>query len=121
MNTNTTLYTKDKQARKQRVFVCLLLLPFVLFTLSGFTFIPKTVQTPNQAIRPPIPLTLQMSTTLTLSAAEESCIESIYVVQFSLSGIKINFNVCALEHLSALVQSAGAGGAFIGLFSSLWC
>ena len=111
MQSNTTRYAIDNQARKQHVFVCLFLLPLVLFALSGFTVIPNTAQTPKQAAETPLRLTLQMSRTLPLRVADDSCIEIIYVVQLSSSEIKLYFNVCALQHLSALTSSVGAGGA----------
>lgn len=120
MQASTTRSAIDKKTGRQQVFVCLLLFPFVLFTLSGFTFFPNTAQTPKQATETTLPLTLQMSTKLTLSAADESCTDTIHVIQSTLSEIRIYFNVCSLEHLSALVQGADAGAAFL-TFISIWC
>jgi len=119
MHANTTRSAIDKKTGRQQVFVCLLLLPFVLFTLSGFTFIPNKVQTANQATEASLPLTLPMSTLHTAHAADDSCLDVIIVEQFSLSGVKIYFNNCALEHLNALLASADAGAAFIGVASLL--
>ncbi len=120
MQASTTRYAIDKKTGRQQVFVCLLLLPFVLFALSGFTSIPNTAQAPNQATGTTLPLALQMSALHPGYAADDGCSDVITLVQFSWSEIKIYLNVCALEHLSAFVTSAGAGAAFVG-FLSLWC
>src|SRR5205823_1513192 len=89
-------------------------LPIILFTLSAFTFIPNTVQTPNVATGITIPRAAQREM-LTHSATDGNCSDVVIPEGFSLSGIKIYFNVCALQHLTALVASFGAGGAFIAL------
>jgi len=115
--TYTTYKSIDKHRRRQQVFVCLFLLPFVLFTLSGFTFMPNTAQTPNRATATPLPLALQMSALHPGYAADDGCSDVINIVQFSWTEIKIYFNECALEHLTAIVASVGAGG--IGLVSLL--
>lgn len=117
MQAGTTRSAIDKKTGRQQVFVCLLLFPFVLFTLSGFTFIPNTAQRPKQATETTLPLTLQMSTKLTLSAADESCTDTIYIVQSSSSEIKIYFNVCALQHLSAIVAGVDAATAAVNLIT----
>jgi hypothetical protein len=115
MQASATRSAIDKKAGRQRVFVSLILLPIVLFTLSGFTFISNTVHTPRIATGTTIPRAIQMSEMLTFSATDVSCSDVIAIDQISLSGIRIYFNECVLEHLTALVASAGAGAAFIGL------
>ncbi len=111
MQESTTRYTIDKQAGRHRLFVCLLLLPLVLFTLSGFTFSPNTAHTPNRVTEPPLPLALHPG-----YAADDGCSDAISLVEFSWSEIKLYINECALQHLNALVAIAGAGGdAFIAL------
>jgi len=54
------------------------------------------------------------------SPADDGCSVMISLVQFNWSGIKLYINDCGLQYLSALVQSASAGAAFVG-FVSLWC
>src|SRR5216683_5537258 len=120
MDSNTIHYTMDKHMRRQRVFVCLLLLPFVLFTLSGFTFLPNTAQTPNQATETTLPLALQVSALHPGTIADDGCSDVISLVEFSWSEIKLYINDCALQLLSAWITSAGAGAAFFGVVS-LWC
>ncbi len=115
MQESTTRYTIDKQAGRHRLFVCLLLLPLVLFTLSGFTFSPNTAHTPNRVTEPPLPLALHPG-----YAADDGCSDAISLVEFSWSEIKLYINDCALQHLSAWITSVGAGAAFVG-FVSLWC
>jgi len=115
MQARTTRSATDKKTGKQRVFVCLLLLPLVLFTLSAFTFIPNTTQIPNVTIGTTLPRTVQMSEMLTLSATDVSCSDVITLEKFSWSGIRIYFNACALEHFTAFVASVGAGVSAFGL------
>jgi hypothetical protein len=116
---NTTRSTIDKQAGRQRLYVCLLLLPLVLFTLSAFTFTPNTVQTTNQATTTTRLLALQMSALHPGSPADDGCSDMIILEQLSWSEIKLYFNVCALEHMTALFASVGAGAGVLGLISSV--
>ncbi len=120
MHANTTRSAIDKKRGRQQVFVCLLVLPFVLFTLSGFTFIPNVSQTANQATRTPLLLTFQMSVLHTANAADDGCSDVVYIDQVSWQKIRIYFNLCALEHLSALTADGAAAAALID-FVSLWC
>ena len=113
MHANTTRSAIGKKTGRQQVFVCLLLLPFVLFTLSGFTFIANKVQMPNQAPETSLPLTFQMSVLHTAKAADDGCSDVVYIDQVSWQGIKIYFNLCALEHLNAWAADGDAGAAFI--------
>jgi hypothetical protein len=119
MQVSATCSATDKKAGRQQIFVCLILLPIVLFTLSGFTVIPNTAQTSSIATEMAIPRAMQMSEMLTFSATDISCSDSIILDQISWSGIRIYFNECALEHLTALVASVGTGGTAIALISSL--
>jgi hypothetical protein len=109
----TSLDRVDKKTGRQLVIVSLLLLPFIMFSLSAFTFTPNT--TPSIAMGTTLPQAIQMSGTQLLSATDVSCSDVVTLEGFSLSGIRIYFNVCALQHLTAFVASFGAGGAFIGL------
>ena len=77
-------------------------------------------QTPRHATETTLPITLQMNEMLVFSTTDVSCSDVIILDKFSWSGIRVYFNVCALEHLNALMASAGAGAAFIG-FVSLLC
>src|SRR6266446_6268407 len=113
MRIDTTHFAIDKQAGRQRLFVCLLLLPLVLFTLSGFTF-PDTAQTPNQVTATTLPPALHPGST-----ADDGCSDIIILEQLSWSEIKLYFNVCALEHMTALFASVGAGAGVLGLISSV--
>ncbi|SRR6266480_1085584 len=125
MQARTTRSAIDKKTGRQQVFVCLLLFPFVLFTLSGFTFIPKPAQTPKQAtettlLSSPQQRDFQMSILLSSASTDESCSDIVYPDRISGQEIRIYFNNCALQHLSALISSAGASGAVLS-FISLWC
>src|SRR5438094_774045 len=107
----TTLHRVDKKTGRQFVIVCLLLLPFILFTLSAFTFVPSTAHTPRTAIGTTLMRTTHMREMLAHSARDVSCSDVVIPEGFSLSGIRIYFNVCALQQLTAILASLGAGGA----------
>lgn len=114
MHANASVYTIDKKSGRQQVLVCLFLLPLVLFALSGFTFIPNTAQTSRVASGTPLPLTFQMSVLHTASTADDGCSDVAYIDQLNWQEIKIFFNLCALEHLSALTAD---GSALAGLIA----
>ncbi len=124
MRNNIQLHTESIKAKKsgvgQRVWAYLVVLPLVLFTLSGYTVIPNTIQPLNLTMETTIPLTFQKGATLTQSAGNVSCSDIITLEQFSGSEMKIYFNDCALQHLTALAATASAAAASIG-FVSLWC
>jgi hypothetical protein len=111
MEPNTTRYAMDKKTGRQLMIVSLFLLPLVLFSLSAFTFTPNTSQS------------IAMGTTLPHSVTDVSCSDVITLEQFDESGIRIYFNACALEHLTAIVSSASAVGAGVGAMGlvSLLC
>lgn len=115
MQPDITRYGMDKKTGRQFMFVCLLLLPFVLFSLSAFTFVPNMAQTPRTTFETTLMRSTQMSEILARSATDVSCSDVITPEGVSWSGIRIYFNTCALQHLTAFVASIAAGGAFIGL------
>lgn len=127
MITDPHLHTEQKRANEprmvQRVWVYLLLLPIVLFTLSSFTFLPRMVHAQSIATSTPLPLTIQMSALHPRVQVDDGCSDVITLDQISWSGIRLFINDCALQHLSALVATFGAFGtsaALLGVVSS-WC
>jgi hypothetical protein len=115
MQPDITRYRIDKKTGRQFVIVCLLLLPFILFTLSVFTFVPNTAHTPRTAIGTTLTRSTQMNEMLARNARDVGCSDVIIPEGVSWSGIRMYFNTCALQHLTAFVASIAAGGAFIGL------
>src|SRR5438874_12663124 len=122
MRIKTQLPTELKKAKKlgvvQHMWAYLLLLPIVLFTLSGFTFLPNTAHTASTATSTPSPLAIQMSALHPGLQADDGCSDVITLDQISWSGIQLFINDCALQHLSAIVAAFGAFGtstAVLGL------
>jgi hypothetical protein len=121
---NTTHDAINKQTRKQRVYVCLFLFAFVLFTLNSCATFPDTTQTPGQKTATTQSLKVQHTNSKknvvqhnTTSA--HGCSDIVFS-ELVNGKLLIYFNDCALQHLSAIVASVDAGAAFLG-FVSLRC
>lgn len=130
MTSNNRLHNWLKKpknpGRGQRAWIYLFF-PFllVLFTLSSCTVLPNTIQTSR-----PVTATMQvanaqyqkipMSVLLTLTPADETCTDIVAPVQLSWQEMKFYFNVCALQHLSALLADSSAGVLIID-YIAVWC
>jgi hypothetical protein len=108
MKTDTIHHTMNEQAQRRWVYICLLPLVLVLFTLSSCTVIPNSSQTPKIITGTTPAQTFQMSALLTASAAVEGCSDIMYPDRLNGQEIRIYFNDCSLHHLSAIAATIGA-------------